>query len=116
MQGQAETVALSHALRQEALPTLQLWETLLGRKVDLRVKEDNCGTIAVVEKGYSPQLRHLLKTQRVSIDLIHRVLDPDELDLGTVDKVESGDQVADIFTKMLEVHKWGHALEMMHIG
>ena len=112
---EAETVALSHGLRQEALPTLQLWETLLGRKVDLRVMEDNSGTIAVVENGYSPQLRHLLKTQKVSIDLVHRVSSPDELDLGSLEKVESGEQIADIFTKMLPVHKWAYALELMHL-
>ena len=89
---------------------------MLGRKIDLRVMEDNAGTIAVIEKGYSPALRHLLKTQKVSIDLIHRCLDPEELDLGTMEKCDTDEQTADIFTKALPVHKWAHALEMLNIG
>ena len=56
---EAETVALSHALRQEALPTQQLWELLLGREVEFRVFEDNAGIIKVVKNGYGPALRHL---------------------------------------------------------
>ena len=57
-----------------------------------------------------------MKTQKVSIDLVHRVLSPDELNLGSLEKVGTDEQIADIFTKSLPVHKWAHALEMMHIG
>ena len=107
-------MALSHAMRQEAIPTVQLWERLLGRKVELFVKEDNAGTICVIEAGYSPQLRHLLKTQKVSVDLVHRCFY--ELDLGTLEKVESAEQAADIFTKQLAVAQWDNALNMLNIS
>ena len=91
-----------------------LWERLLGRKVELRVKEDNEGTILVIEKGYSPALRHLLKTQKVSIDLLHRCFY--ELDLGVLEKVDTNEQAADIFTKAVPVSKWAAALEMLKIS
>ena len=62
---EAETVALSHILRQECIPILQLWEMLLGRSVRVEIYEDNQNTIDVIRNGYSPALRHLLKTQKM---------------------------------------------------
>ena len=85
----------------------------MGRKIELRVKEDNEGTIAVIEKGYSPSLRHLLKTQKVSIDLIHRCFF--ELDLGVLEKVDTAEQAADIFSKAVPIAHWDRALDMLKI-
>jgi len=110
---ESETVALSHILRQEAIPTLQLWETLLGRKVHVEIYEDNQGTIDVIRNGYSPALRHLLKTQKCSIDLIHHIVH--EKNLADIVKVGTDKQVADIFTKSLNGPAWNKALEMLHV-
>ena len=63
---ESEVVSLAHSLYQEGLPALQLWELLLGRAVVLRVLEDNQATILVVRKGYSPKLRHITRTHKVS--------------------------------------------------
>jgi hypothetical protein len=100
-------------MRSEAIPTLQLWERLLGREMRLELWEDNAGTIAVIERGYSPQLRHLLKTQKVSIDLLHRIFF--ELGLGELMKVETEKQAADVFTKAVPVSGWQNALDMLMI-
>ena len=82
--------------------------------MELRVFEDNEGTIAVVERGYSPALRHLVKTHKVSVDLLHRVFY--ELELGELEHVETGKQAADVFTKAVSVMGWPAALKMLHIA
>ena len=64
---EAEVISLAHSLYAEGLPSLQLWERLLGRPVKLRVKEDNQATIKVVKKGFSPKLRHIQRTHKVNL-------------------------------------------------
>ena len=60
---ESEVVALAESLFHEAIPALELWELLLGRKVELNIKEDNQATIKVIRKGYSHKLRHLNRVQ-----------------------------------------------------
>ena len=75
--------------------------------------EDNQGTIDVVYNGYSPSLRHLVKTQKCSIDLVHSIVHVQGL--AKIQKVESGDQAADVFTKALNGPAWCKALEMLRV-
>jgi hypothetical protein len=56
---EAELVALDLGLRTEGLPALELWETLLGRKVVLDVKEDNQAALAIALSGKNPNVRHV---------------------------------------------------------
>ncbi len=110
---ESETVALSHVLRQEGLPILQLWEMLLGRGVKMESYEDNQGTIDVIGNGYSPALRHLLQTQKCSIDLLHHIVH--EKNFAEIVKVATSDQVADVFTKSLGGPAWDRVLAMLHV-
>ena len=110
---EAEIVAISHILRQEAIPIQQLWELLLNRKVAMEVYEDNAGSILVVENGYSPSLRHLVKTQKCSIDLLHDIMH--SIKLATLVKVDTGDQVGDVFTKSFNGPAWDHALSLLNV-
>ena len=55
-----------------------------------------------------------MKTQKVSIDLLHRCFY--ELDLGVLEKVDTNEQAADIFTKAVPVAKWSAALDMLKIS
>ena len=91
----------------------ELWEKLLGRPVVLKVYEDNQGTIDVVKAGYSPALRHLSKTQKISIDLVHDIRT--DLQLAELNKIDGDQQAADIFTKALEPAKWQNAIDMLHM-
>ena len=55
---EAETISLAASLFTEAIPTLDLWERILGRQVDLHIFEDNQATIKIIMKaklqqGYS---------------------------------------------------------------
>ena len=110
---EAEIVALSAGLRKEAIPTIQLWETLLNRKMELKIYEDNQSAITTIDNGYSAELRHVLKTQNVSIDALHTWITRDKI--GEMEYIQTDKQVADIFTKQLEPCKWDAALKLLRI-
>ena len=73
---------------------------LLGRDVEIKVYEDKERIILIIKNGYPPALRHLVKPQKCSIDLVHNIIH--ELNVAKVDKVHTGAQIADIFTKSLQ--------------
>ena len=60
---EAELVALDAALRTEGLPALDLWETILGRRVKLVVEEDNQAALQVVTTGKNPNMRHMSQSR-----------------------------------------------------
>ena len=68
---EAETVSMAACLRNEAIPLQSLMQAILRRPIDLEIMEANAATITSVNKGYSPSLRHLPRTQRVSLGLLH---------------------------------------------
>ena len=105
-------MSLAHALSQEGLPALQLWELLLGRNLTLRVLEDNQATTLVVRKGYSPKLRHITRTHKINLSSLSEVFQDDSAEL---EYCKTDDQAADIFTKSLPPQKWGPALRLLGI-
>ena len=107
---EAEVVALATSLFSEGLPALILWETLLGRSVQLTIMEDNQATIRVVLKGFSAKLRHVTRTHKIDISSIHEVIQRDNVDISYC---ETNDQAADIFTKALPPLKWDNALQLL---
>ena len=68
---EAELLSASKMLRCHLLPLIILWEALLGRPVGGVINEDNEATIRIITEGYSAQLRHIQKTHRISISLVH---------------------------------------------
>ena len=110
---EAEVVSLTFSLYQEGLPSLTLWERLLGRPVELVLHEDNQATILVAKKGYSPKMRHIQRTHKVNLSALAEQLEPGT---GVVIKYVATDlQAADIFTKALQPLKWDHALKLLGI-
>jgi hypothetical protein len=75
---EAETVSLAHCLRQELIPLQILMQELLGRTIVGIIKEDNAACIIAITKGYSPSLRHIKRTQRIALGLLHELLFEDE--------------------------------------
>lgn len=110
---EAEIVSLAACLFSEALPTMQLWDELLGRGIKLRIMEDNEATIKVPKKGYSAKLSNVLRTHKVNISSIKEVLDNDIVD---IEHVKAEFQAADIFTKALAPQKWANALNLLGIN
>ena len=89
---------------------MSLWEQLLGRKVVLKVREDNQATIRVVKNGYSPKLRHIQRTHKVNLGSICEIFENEACEISYV---ATDEQAADIFTKCLEPIKWDNALELL---
>ena len=58
-------------MRNEGLPLQALLSSMLDRTVHMRVLEDNEQCLRAVRKGYSANLRHLMRTQRLSLGCLH---------------------------------------------
>ena len=48
-------------------------DELLGQRVTLNLKVDNTQAVAAIKKAYSKRLRHLQRTHRVSIGVLHEL-------------------------------------------
>ena len=85
---EAEMISMAASLFSEGLPTLELVEVLLGRKVTLVIEQDNKATILVAEAGYSPKLRHVSRTHKIDLGSIKEVLDRDSVNIRYVASAE----------------------------
>ncbi len=68
---EAETISLAVNLQKEVIPLWLLLGQLLDRPMRLRTFEDNSATIIAIQKGFSASLRHLPRTQRLSVGFAH---------------------------------------------
>ena len=107
---ESEIIALAKALFDEALPMLTLFDMLLGRQVELIILEDNQATIKILKRGYSPKLRHILRTHKVNLGSVKEELDKQEI---VLEYCPTEYQCADIFTKGLPPNKWDNALQLL---
>jgi hypothetical protein len=94
---EAEIVAANAAVRTEGLPALQLWETVLGRPVDLILLEDNTATMQVLKTGKNPTMRHLSRTHRVNFSWLSEVFR--KCDQVHIAYCNTNEQAADLLTK-----------------
>ena len=74
----------------ELIPTQIMLETLLGVPIPAFNYEDNAATITAIDKGYSPTLRYLPRTQRIALGFLHETLRPDEDELADPRDDEGG--------------------------
>jgi histone deacetylase 1/2 len=109
---ESELVSLSNNLFDEGIPMLNLWQTISGCDLKLRIKEDNEATIKIAKKGFSPKLRSLTRTHRVNLGAIHEEINKKDIELDHCPTLE---QIADIFTKAIDPQKWRHALDLLHM-
>ena len=106
------------ALRFELVPAQRLLARLLGRPIPGWIGEDNNATIIAVQKGYSPTLRHLQRSQRVSLGYVHEVVTgQDDTSDGNIElaKVDTSSQKGDSFTKYLTPKDFHKAMDIIGI-
>ena len=111
---ETETVAFSHVVRREAIPIQMLLDEVLPRRIGIACRVDNMQTIQAVTKGYSKRLRHLPRTQRVCVGMLHEMLNDRDLQLS-IEHCPTLQMKADLFTKVLNGPKFRAALEMIHM-
>ena len=103
--GEGETVALATCLRHEAIPLQHLMEQILRVPIDVELCEDNSATISSIMKGYSPAMRSIPRTHRISLGLLKEAITTEPRDgEGRVSliKVATADHQGDLFTKEME--------------
>ena len=128
---ESETVALAEVLKKEVLPLKILLEGILGRKVCAEIMEDNSACITSCEKGFSPAMRYIGRTQKVNLGFLHDVMFPeiseDPLDIAitanraggdsskdiSLLKVETSLQKGDLFTKDMDRVRFEQCAEMI---
>ena len=106
---EAEVIAMANAVFGEAIPILQLFETVLERPVSLITQEDNQATIKFVENGCSSKLCRISRTHQVNLGSLSEILQRGM----KLQYVETDKQAADIFTKALEPHQWPNAISLL---
>ena len=89
-----------------------LLEDALQQKVPIKCQIDNTQTSQAVEKGYSKKLRHLPRTQRVCVGMLHEVINDKELGVSLA-HCPTDVMKADIFTKALIGPRYAAAVEMI---
>ena len=104
---EAEIVAADHAMRTSGLPSLELWERLLCRKVILEFHEDNETCIGAMRCGYSAAMRHLGRTHGVCLRWLAERFHEAQYKLYYE---RSALQAADIYTKAFTaLNEWTRA-------
>ena len=99
-------------MRQEGLPVQILLEEMLQKRLVLRCLIDNTKAIQAIKNGYSKRLRHLQRTHRVSIGVMHDLITDLEM-MVVVLHVSTTEQKADIFTKALTPAAFQRAASML---
>ena len=116
---EAEIASMSQHLRNHAIPVQTLMSILLCRPVDMNVHEDNSACIAAVKHGYSPSLRHLPRTHRISLgvlhDVFHRLTTNDTEGAIALLKEETEKQKGDFFTKTHDGAKFDQAMTLLRM-
>ena len=102
---EAELASANEAVFQECLPIKTILEEILKTTIETVVHEDNTATIQVIATGYSPKLRSMNRTHRISVAALSEAV---ERNLIKVEHIESKQQLADLLTKALNKQVFLH--------
>ena len=99
-------------MRRESLPIQLLLEATLGKRLQILHHMDNTHAITAIKKGYSKKLRHLQRTHRVCIGLLHECSEDPEIQMKIV-HCPTVEMKADMFTKALNAPNFVDALKLI---
>ena len=92
---------------------LELLEQALCRPVRLRCLEDNTQCFQAAETGYSAALRHLPRTERISVGVVHETFS--EKYRHELVYQETSSHKGDMFTKRLGPSAFERALTLVNL-
>ena len=105
---EAEIVSAERCVRKDLVPLSLLFAAVLRRFPAMILGEDNDTCKLALERGASKEIRHVSRSQRVSLASLTRLM---RLLSIALLRVDSKDMLADIFTKLFsEAPRWFHAL------
>ena len=93
---EAEIVAADTAIRTLGIPAMDLWDVVFNKHVPVEFLEDNESTIAVINSGKNPTMRHLQRTHDVSVKWLSDTFKSYKPRLSLIN-CDTKDQSADIF-------------------
>ena len=91
-----------------------LLEEVLPHRLDIWGRVDNMQTIQAVTKGYSKRLRHLPRTQRVCVGLLHELLNNPDLQMSC-EHCPSLEMKADLLAQVANGPRFKDALDMIRL-
>ena len=89
-----------------------LLEEALGQHIHIVCRMENMQTIQCVAKGYSKKLRHLPRTQRICLGVLHEMVTNPDLRIA-MEHCPTLAMKADLFTKTLNSARYATALDMI---
>ena len=95
---EAEIASVNEGVFSEGIPFKQVLELLRKKPVSTVLMEDNTACATILHTGYSPKLRAMSRTRRISIAALKEALDANHV---VMIPTPTKDQLADIFTKAL---------------
>ena len=110
---EAEAISPATAVFQDAVPTVDHLNEILGQEVPLTCFQDNEATIAVVRNGWSIKLRHVTKAHKIDLACLYDLF---KNPLTFLVHCPTDQQAADVFAKNLDTGKWDMALSMLRVG
>ena len=90
---------------------------ILARPIPIEVMEDNEACIVALKKGYSPSMRHVSRTQRISVGFVSDCFTLPNLNDGGISiiKAATADHKGDMFTKFLGPTDFEKACRMIRM-
>jgi len=107
---EAELCAADALVHNSLLPLSLLWDIILQRTVSSTLMEDNSAALVVMKHGFSPSMRHLLRTHRICLAALHEAIVENGTDL---EQCASNRMKADGFTKRFAATAWPAVLELL---
>ena len=110
---ESELVACDLGVRTIGMLAQEIWETILGRQMQVVLFQDNQPTASIIRSGKAPTLRHIHKVLQVDICWIKQAIEKMNFNITDCD---TRCMAADVFTKhFINREKFEHACRLIGV-